>query len=170
MWLDPVYTLRLCYPQGWNVNLAGKKGTEEDHYYFAEGECQGRVTEKFRGSNHPHRRTDETFVTNIQGFTETRDSALIMLDHQGYGRSRDGSDELYKLASVGSEKTKFRRQVVDFARHATDNEKYQWLNDAVRATSGEVRAPMGIPSDQIKQADVKLVFSVAEVVWEPPPE
>ena len=87
---------------------------------------------------------------NIQGFIETGDSALIMLDYQGYGRSRDRSDELYKLASVASEKIKSRRQVVGFARHVTDNEKYRWLNDAVCAISGEVRAPIGIPSDQIE--------------------
>jgi len=41
--------------------------------------------------------TDETFAMNIQGFTETDDSALIMLDYQGYGRSSDRSQELYKL-------------------------------------------------------------------------
>ncbi len=34
---------------------------------------------------------------NIQGFIETDDSALIMLDYQGYGRSSDRSQELYKL-------------------------------------------------------------------------
>ncbi len=168
MRLEPVYTLRFFCPQGWNVHLVGKKGTEEDHYYFAEGECEGRVTGNFRGANHPHRRTDENFMMNIQGFIETHDSALITLDYQGYGRSRDRSDELYKLASFASKKTKFRRQVVGFARHVTDNEKYRFLNDAVCAISDEVRAPTGILSDQIKQADVKLVFSVAEVVWEPP--
>ena len=36
--------------------------------------------------------------------------------------------------------------------------------------SGEVRVPMDIPSGQLKQADVKLVFDVAELVWEPPTE
>jgi hypothetical protein len=29
---------------------------------------------------------------------------------------------------------------------------------------------MGVPRDRIKQADVKLVFSVAEIVWESPPK
>lgn len=170
MSVEPLYTIRFFYPQGWNVNLTGKKGVEEDHYYFAEGVCEGRVSGKFRGANHPHKRTDDTFVMSIQGFIETDDSALIMLDYQGYGRSRDRSDELYAQASVASERTKFRRQVVGFARHITDSEKYRWLNDAVCAISGEVRAPMGIPASQIKQGDVKLVFSVGEVVWEPPPE
>jgi Protein of unknown function (DUF3237) len=170
MRLQPLYTIRFFYPDGWSVGLVGKKGTEEDHFYFAEGECEGRIQGKFRGSNHPHRRTDETFLMNIQGFIETNDSALIMLDYQGYGRSTDRSQELYNLVSAPNERTKFRRQVVGFARHVTSSEKYHWLNDAVCAISGEVRAPMGGPRDQIKQVDVKLVFSVAEIIWESPPE
>ena len=170
MRLEPLYTVRFIYPDGWQINLTGKKGTEEDHFYFAEGQCEGRIKGKFRGSNHPHRRTDETFRMNIQGFIQTNDSALIMLDYQGYGRSFDRSQELYKLAHTTNPATKFRRQVVGFARHTTDSEKYKWLNDAVCAISGEVRAPPDIPSAQIKQAEVKLVFDIAEVLWEPPAE
>jgi hypothetical protein len=93
-----------------------------------------------------------------------------MLDYQGYGRSTDRSQELYKAGSKANERTKFRRQVVGFAPHVTGSEKYRWLNDAVCAISGEVRAPIGVPRDQIKQADVKLVFNIAEIVWESPPE
>lgn len=170
MRLDPLYTLRFFYPQGWSIGLVGKKGTEEDHFYFAEGTCEGRVAGRFRGSNHPHRRTDETFMMNIQGLIETNDSALIMLDYQGYGRSTDRSQELYKRALAANEKTSRRRQVVGFARHVTDSEKYRWLNDAVCAIAGEVRAPLETPTDKIKQADVNLVFNVAEVIWESPPE
>jgi len=170
MRLEPLYTIRFSYPDGWQINLTGKKGTEEDHFYFAEGKCDGRTSGRFRGSNHPHRRTDETFAMNIQGFIETDDSALIMLDYQGYGRSSDRSQELYKLTPTANPATKLRRQVVGFARHTTDSEKYGWLNDAVCAVAGEVRVPPDIPPAQLKQADVKLVFSVSEVIWEPPPE
>ena len=132
--------------------------------------AEGRITGRFRGSNHPHRRTDETFAMNIQGFIETDDSALIMLDYQGYGRSSDRSQELYKLIPNTNPATKFPRQVVGFAKHTTDSEKHRWLNDAVCAVAGEVRVPMEIPPEKLKQADVKLVFSVAEVIWESPPE
>ena len=107
---------------------------------------------------------------NLQGFIETDDSALIMLDYQGYGRSSDRSQELYKLIPAANPATKRRRQVVGFAKHTTDSEKYRWLNDAVCTIAGEVRAPMEIPPQQLKQADVKLVFSVAELIWESPPE
>ena len=77
MRLDPLYTIRFFYPDGWQINLTGKKGTEEDHFYFAEGKCEGRISGRFRGSNHPHRRTDETAAMNLQGFIKTDDSALI---------------------------------------------------------------------------------------------
>jgi hypothetical protein len=170
MRLEHLYTIRFFYPDGWQVNLTGKKGTEEDHFYFAEGKCEGRISGRFRGSNHPHRRIDENFAMNLQGFIETDDSSLIMLDFQGFGRSTDRSQELYKLLPTPNPATRFRRQVVEFARHTTDSEKYLWLNDAVCGISGEVRAPTGIPREQVKQADVKLVFAVAELMWEPPPE
>ena len=170
MRLESLYTIRFFYPDGWQINLTRKKGTEEDDFYFDEGKCEGRITGKFRGSNHPHRRTDETFAMNIQGFIETDDSALIMLDYQGYGRSSDRSQELYKLIPNTNPATKFPRQVVGFAKHTTESDKYRWLNDAVCAVAGEVRVPMEIPPEKLKQADVKLVFSVAEVIWESPPE
>jgi len=147
-----------------------KKGTEEDHFYFAEGGCDGRISGRFRGSNHPHRRTDETFAMNLQGFIETDDSALIMLDYQGYGRSSDRSQELYKLIPAANPATKRRRQVVDCAKHTTDSEKYRWLNDVVCTIAGEGRARKEIPPEQLKQADGKLVFRVGEVIWESPPE
>src|SRR5260370_586871 len=170
MRLESLYMIRFFYPDGWQINLAGKKGTEKEPFYLAEGKCGGRITGRFRGSNHPHRGTDEPFAMNIQGFTGTDDSALIMLDYQGYGRSSDRSQELYKLIPNTNPATKFRRQVVGFAKHTTYSEKYRRLNDAVCAVAREVRVPMEIPPERLKQADVKLVFSVAEVIWESPPE
>jgi uncharacterized protein DUF3237 len=116
------------------------------------------------------RRTDETFAMTLQGFIETDDSALIMLDYQGYGRSSDRSQELYKLTPISNSATRFRRQVVGFAKHTTDGERYRWLNDAVCAVAGEVRVPPGDTARHWKQADVKLVFGVSEVIWEPQPE
>jgi hypothetical protein len=55
-------------------------------------------------------------------------------------------------------------------KHHADAEKYRWLNDAVCSLAGEVRPPADVPREQVKQADVKLVFSVADLVWEAPPE
>ena len=157
MQLKPVYTVRFFYPDGWAIrlkDLADPKNTvtEEEHFYFAEGKCEGRLSGEYHGANHPHRRVDRAFAMNLQGFIKTDDGALIMTDYRGYGRAYP----------VG------RRQVVGAAWHVTDSEKYRWLNDTVCAIAGEVRAPTGVPPEQIKQADVKLVFDVAEIVWESP--
>ena len=133
--------------------------TEEEHFYFAEGRCEGAIVGEFRGANHPHRRVDKTFAMNLQGFIKTNDGALIMTDYRGYGRS----------TVMTSQKNKFR-QVVGAAWHVTDNEKYRWLNDVVCVISGEVRRPLDIPPEQTRQADVKLVFDVAELEWGPASE
>jgi hypothetical protein len=157
--LKPLYTIRFSYPEDWEVKLmdpseSNSVVTEEEHFLFPEGRCEGAVSGEFRGANHPHRRVDKTFAMNIQGFIKTDDGALIMTDYRGYGRTYP----------------KGRRQVVGAAWHVTDSEKYRWLNDVVCAIAGEVRAPAGVPPDQIEQADVKLVFDVAELIWEAPSE
>jgi hypothetical protein len=151
MQLRPLYTVRFIYPDGWQIDLTGPNGTEEHHYYFAEGRCEGRLAGKFRAGNHPRRRTDRTFAMNMQGFIELDEGGLLMVDYQGYGRAYPPG----------------RRQVVGAAWHVTDVEKYRFLNDTVCVICGEVRVPSPIP-EPLEQKDVQLVFDVAEVVWEPP--
>jgi uncharacterized protein DUF3237 len=162
--LKPLYTVRFHYPDGWEVKLTDPSETqdgvtEEEHFYFAEGRCLGAIAGEFRGANHPHRRVDKAFAMNLQGFIKTEDGALIMTDYKGYGRSKvmDSGNHMF-------------RQVVGAAWHVTDNAKYKWLNDVVCVISGEVRRPKDIPPEQLKQADVELVFDVAELVWEPASE
>jgi uncharacterized protein DUF3237 len=152
MQLRPLYTVRFHYPDGWQVDLEGPGGLEEHHYYFAEGRCEGTLTGKFRAGNHPRRRTDKTVAMNMQGFIETDDGALVMIDYQGYGRSYPPS----------------RRQVVGAAWHITSHPQYNYLNDAICVIAGEVRVPEA-RSTPIEQHEVQLVFSVSELVWEPPP-
>jgi hypothetical protein len=53
--LHPRYTVRFHYPDGWQVDLTGPDGTEEHHYYFAEGRCEGSIAGRFRPGNHPRR-------------------------------------------------------------------------------------------------------------------
>ena len=172
MQLKPLYTIRFFYPEGWEVKLTESNSqsqvTEEEHFYFPEGRCEGVVSGEFRGANHPHRRVDKTAVMNIQGFIKTEDGATIMTEYKGYGRSYQRSQLLY--GSSSNQNSRFRRQVVGAAWHITDSKKYDWLNDSVCALSGEVRTPPDIPSEQIQQKDVKLVFDVAEIIWESPPE
>jgi hypothetical protein len=168
MKLRPVYTARFSYPKVRIVKLTGKNGTEEERYYVAEGTCEGEVSGRLEGINHPHRRTDETMLLNMQGFVETDDHAVLTVDYQGFGRTMERSQALYRTMGLGEERVKNKMQVVGFARHATESEKYRWLNDTVCAVAGAVTIPAGVAAGQVKPTDLKLVFSVAEMLWEPP--
>lgn len=151
MRLKPLYTVRFWYPEDWAVGLDGPAGKEEHHFFFAEGQCTGAITGRFRGANHPRRRTDLTFTPDLQGVIETEDGAVVMFDYQGYGRAYP----------------KGRRQIVGAAWHVSEHEKYKWLNDVVCALAGEVRWPVK-PAEEVKPIDVQLVVDVSEVIWEAP--
>jgi hypothetical protein len=138
--LEPLYRLRVAYPDEWSVELRGEHGVESAWFFLAEGSCEGLVSGRFRGANHPRRRTDGTFVPDFHGVIETDDGATLLLDVHGYGRAYP----------VG------RRQIVAWATHLSEDERYRRLNDAVCACAGEVRADEGV-----------LVIDVAELVWEP---
>lgn len=144
--LKPLYRVRFGYPHGWNVRLGAEGSLESRHFYFAEGECTGRIQGRFRGANHPLRRADGTFQPDFQGIIECTDGAIIYFDYQGYGRAYP----------VG------RRQIVASATHVSDHEKYRWLNDVVCVSVGEVRARSGSPTE--------LVLDVAELVWQAIPD
>ena len=153
MQLKPLYSVRFRYPDAWDVEITGPGGVEEQNFLFAEGLCTGRIAGRFRGANHPRRRTDHTFEMDFQGFIETEDGATVIFDYQGYGRSYP----------------KGRRQVVGAAKHVSDHQNYMWLNDSICVIAGEVRSPQK-PAAEIRQGDVELVFEVSELVWEAPPE
>lgn len=87
---------------------------------------------------------------DMQGFIETDEGAVVVIDYQGYGRTHP----------VG------RRQVVGAAWHFSDDELHRRLNDAICVIAGEVRRP----SADAPQADVELMFEIAELIWEAPPE
>ena len=144
MQLQPLYSVRFRYPDGWEVALSGPAGTEERHFYLADGACTGRITGRFRGANHPRRRTDHTFTPDFQGVIETEDGAVVMFDYQGYGRAYP----------VG------RRQIVTAAWHFSSDERYRWLNDSMAVGSGEVR--------RLSESETELVIDFSEVVWEAP--
>jgi uncharacterized protein DUF3237 len=146
MRLEPLYSLRFTYPEEWGVNLADPGSTESQWFFIAEGRCEGRISGRFRGANHPRRRSDGTFEPNFQGVIETDDEATIYFDFGGYGRAYP----------VG------RRQIVGYARHLSDDERYRWLNDTVSVSTGEVRVMEG--------QDTVLVLETAELIWEPPAE
>jgi hypothetical protein len=151
MQLKPLYQLRYRYTNEWEVALTGSAGREEEHFFFAEGATKGKVAGRFRGANHPHRRTDLTYVPDLQGVIETEDGAVILVDWHGYGRAYP----------------KGRRQIVGAAFHVTDNERYKWLNDSVCVTSGEVRSP-DVPPEEYQLSAIEIVIDVSELIWEAP--
>ena len=143
MKLLPLYRVRFRYPQGWEVALASPDSTESQHFYLAEGTCEGRLQGTFRGANHPRRRVDRTFEPDFQGIIETTDGATIFFEYRGYGRAYP----------VG------RRQIVASAVHLSDHANYRWLNDSLAVGVGEVRT--------VSDEHVELVIDWSEIVWEP---
>jgi hypothetical protein len=141
MRLEPLYRVRFEYePEQGGVEL---EGGLQRLFFFAEGRCEGRITGRMRGANHPRRRPDGTYCPDFQGVVETDDGATIFFDWYGYGRSYPAG----------------RRQIVAGATHLADDERYARLNDVVCAVEGEVRA-------REDRSGVDLVIDVYELVEE----
>ena len=137
--LEPLYRIRFTYPEGWGIGLGGDW---EQHFYIADGRCEGVISGRFRGANYPHRRGDGTFRPDLRAVIETDDGATVLFEWHGYGRAYP----------VG------RRQIVGAIFHLSEDERYRRLNDVVCVSVGEVRAREDGPTD--------LVVDVAELVWE----
>jgi len=131
--LEALYRVQFSYPERYAIN-----GPDIGSIFVAEGHCDGAVTGRFRGLNHPRLRPDNVYLPNFQGVIETDDGAKIAFDYRGYGRPRD-----------------YGREVVGAAFHSTGDERYARLNDAVAVISGEARG-----------GEIRL--EVAELLWEPP--
>lgn len=143
MRLEPLYRIRFTYPEGWEIGL---EGGWEQHFYLAEGRCEGLIAGRFRGANFPRRQGPAgPFRPDFRAVIETDDGATIMLEWHGYGRAYP----------VG------RRQIVGAVFHLSDAERYSRLNDVVCVSVGEVRAS----SDPDRETE--LVADVAQLIWEP---
>ena len=143
MRLEPLYSLRFTYPEEWGVNLADPGSTESQWFFIAEGRCEGRISAGFAVRIIPAAQTERSSPTS--GVIETDDEATIYFDFGGYGQAYP----------VG------RRQIVGYAGHLSDDERYRWLNDTVSVSTGEVRVMEG--------QDTVLVLETAELIWEPRP-
>ena len=143
MRLEFLYRVRFTYSGGWGADLSGPDNPEGQFYFSAEGRCEGRISGRFRGANHPYRRGDGTFLPDFQGVIETDDGAEVLFDYRGYGRA-------YPLG---------RRQIVASATHLSEVERYRWLNDSLSVGVGEVRSQ--------PDGTTELVMEWAELVWEP---
>ena len=144
MRLEPLYRLEFTYPAGWDVGL---EGGWQQHFYLAEGFCEGALSGRFHGANFPLRRTaDGPFLPDIHGVIETDDGATVMFECRGYGRAQPVR----------------ARQVVGSIMHVSDHPDYRRLNDVVCVCVGEVRA-----AADPRRSGSLLVLDVAELVWEP---
>ena len=83
MRLEPLYRVRFSYAGGWSADPAGPDSAEDRFFFLAEG----RISGLFRGANHPHRRSDGTFLPDFQGVIETDYGAEVLFDYRGYGRA-----------------------------------------------------------------------------------
>ncbi len=144
MRLEPFYRIRFTYPESWVIGL---EGGWEQHFFLADGRCEGGVNGSFRGANFPRREGAKgPFRPDFRAVIETVDGATIMFECHGYGRAYPPG----------------RRQIVGAVFHVSDAESYRRLNDVVCVCVGEVRAPTD-PS----QREPDLVIDVAELIWEP---
>lgn len=143
MRLEALYRVRFTYSGGWSVGLAEQGSAESQHFFLAEGRCEDRISGRFRGANHPQRRSDGTFLPDFQGVIETDDGAEVLFDYKGYGRAYPAG----------------RRQIVASGTHLSEDERYVWLNDTLSVGVGEVRAQA--------QGPTQLLIEWAELVWEP---
>ena len=83
MRLEPLYRVRFAYSDGWGADLVGPDSNECELFFLAEGRCEGRISGRFWGANHPNRRGDGTFVVDFQGVIETDDGAEVLFDYRG---------------------------------------------------------------------------------------
>ena len=140
MKLEPLYRVRFAYEEH---AVALLEGGLEHYFLVAEGRCEGGITGRMRGANHPQRRPDGTFCPDFQGVIETDDGATIYFDWYGYGRRYPEG----------------RRQIVSGGTHRSDDDRYRRLNDVVCAMEGEVRT-------REDRSGVDLVLDVYEIVEE----
>lgn len=141
--LKPIYRMRMKYTRGWSIQLGAPETGESRHFFLGEGRCEGRIAGAFQLANHPLRRSDGTFIPDVQGVIETDDGATIYFDHQGYGRTYPEG----------------RRQILAVGTHISSHEGYSWLNDSVAVAVGEVRS--------MEAGGVEIVLDWSEVIWGP---
>jgi hypothetical protein len=145
MQFKPLYRVRFAPRESTSVTINGQRGTHIQLFAIHEGRCEGRITGRFHGANHPQSLVDGGFQPDFQGIIETDDGATIFFDLQGYGRAYPPG----------------RRQIVGAFRHLSGDERYQWLNDVVCVATGEVR-------ESVTEGELtKFVIDVAELIWEP---
>lgn len=154
MKVTPLYRMTFAYPEGWGGKIEGPHGSEGNYFFIAEGRCEGAITGRVRGANHPRSRIDGSALPNFQGVIETDDGATIIFDLRGYARPYPEG----------------RRQIVVSGTHVSDDPRYSRLNDVVMVGTGEIRPTTGGGPRQVVGHQVDFVIDVGELIWEPLPD
>ncbi|OGT60866.1 MAG: hypothetical protein A3E85_00975 [Gammaproteobacteria bacterium RIFCSPHIGHO2_12_FULL_45_12] len=121
------------------------------HYFELTGEVSGKINGKFRGVNHPVKRSDDVFLSNTQAVIETDDAAFIYLDLKGYGVVPNQHADLY-------------RSYMGPIKHVSDHEKYRSLNKIWCFGEGEVGATV---DKKVTHTSGTTVINVYALHWEP---
>jgi Protein of unknown function (DUF3237) len=127
MRLDPFYRVTFTTPESWSVTREGTDGTEGQSFLIAEGRAEGRLSARYRAANFPRRRVDGALEPTFRGVLETDDGATILFHWEGLATTTPSG----------------MRQLLGSMFHASDHERYRWLNDRVCALEGEVRPREG---------------------------
>ena len=143
--MDSRSTPAVSYPEEWGVNLADPGSTESQWFFIAEGRCEGRIFGRFRGANHPRRRSTERSSPTSRS-DRGCDGATIYFDFGGYGQGLSGRSPADCPAMPGIS--------------ATTN-AIAGCSTMVSVSTGEVRVMEG--------QDTVLVLGTAELIWEPRP-
>jgi hypothetical protein len=130
--LEPLYRVEFSYDEHYHV-----EAVDSLHAFFGEGRCEGFLTGRFRGLNHPRRRADDVYLPDYQGVIVTDDGATVWFDYRGYGRPRD-----------------YGREVLGTAFHQSGAQRYARLNDAVCVLAGAAEGTV-------------IRLEVSELIWEP---
>lgn len=146
MQLEPLCRVTFTTPESWSVTRQGDSGTEGQSFLIAEGRAEGRLSARYRAANFPRRRVDGALEPEFRGVFETDDGATILFHWEGLARLTDDG----------------MRQLLGSMQCATDDDRYEWLNDRVCVVEGEVRPrPDGAGFD--------VILEVSLMTWEPMP-
>ena len=144
--LEPLYRVRFTYPEGWTVAL---EGGWEQHFFLAEGTCEGAVTGRFRGVNFPLRRTAVgPFVPDFRAVHRDR-------------RRRDDHVRVPRGTAAPTHRGGGRS-----SERSTACERRRQLSAAERCRLARARVRCARPADPGQQSS-DLVLDVAELIWEP---
>ena len=89
------------------VSLEGEAGSQEQHFFIAEGRCDSCVGAPPR-ANHPLRRTDLTFVPDFQGVIESDGDGVVFFGMRGFGRAYPWAMTGRRVGTQVSDDERFR--------------------------------------------------------------